>query len=32
MKTILLLATTGLLLAGSAAQAQTPLSAYTDAN
>jgi hypothetical protein len=32
MRKLLLLATTGLMLAGSNAQAQVPLSAYTDAN
>ena len=32
MRKLLLLAATGLMLAGSNAQAQVPLSAYTDAN
>ena len=32
MRKLLLLATTGLMVAGSNAQAQVPLSAYTDAN
>jgi HdeA/HdeB family len=32
MRKLLLLATTSLMIAGSSAQAQVPLSAYTDAN